>query len=180
MATKKPDTKNLVICGFFTSLICVCSLFKITLPFTPVPVTLQTFAVSVAGICLGKKYGLVSVVTYILLGAIGIPVFSGMNSGLGYLSGATGGFIFGFVACVFVIGFVYEKINNITAAIILGNIALYICGAAWYMNFSHISFIKSFMLTVLPFIPADLFKMFLAFTVSKIFVTRKFKNGWTG
>lgn len=180
------NTKNLVMCGFFSALICVCAFVTIPLPFTPVPITLQTFAVSFAGIYLGKKYGVISVVTYISLGVAGLPVFSGMRSGAGMLIGPTGGFILGFAVSVFLIGLAYEQINKrfsnvnqtaaITFSIVFGNVAMYICGISWYMNSVNAPFAAALAATVMPFILGDIFKLFLAVTLSRIFIKRKVVN----
>ena len=92
---KQLKTQDLVLAAVFTALMAVCS--WISVPIPPVPFTLQTFAVEAALFCLGGRRGFLAVLVYLLLGLAGIPVFSGFNSGAGYLLGPTGGYILGFL-----------------------------------------------------------------------------------
>ena len=92
--TNKLKTKDIVFIGIFAALMAICSWISIP---TTVPFTLQTFAVFMAVGVLGGKRGTLSVLVYILLGAIGVPVFAGFAGGLGILTGSTGGYILGFL-----------------------------------------------------------------------------------
>lgn len=103
-------TTMLLLCGIFAAVTAICSFITIPLGFTPVPVNLGTLAVFLTGGLLGKKYGTVSMVVYVLLGAAGVPVFSGFRGGIGVLAGPTGGYIIGYIAAVFIIGALVEKI----------------------------------------------------------------------
>ena len=93
---KKTNTKTIVMIGMFAAVLAVLSQISIPMP-SGVPVTLQTFAVALTGFILGWKYGAISVGIYILLGTVGVPVFSNFSGGLGALFGKTGGFIWGFL-----------------------------------------------------------------------------------
>ena len=106
----KISTKTIVTVGMFTAVLAVLSILQIPMP-TGVPITLQTFAMALCGYVLGWKYGTISTVLYILIGAIGVPVFAGMSAGVGILTGATGGYLFGFIIMTFLcgIGRVYMK-----------------------------------------------------------------------
>lgn len=97
MQYKHQKINKLTTCGLFTALICLCS--WITLP-TAVPVTLQTFGIFLSVGVLGGKNGFVSVVTYIMLGIVGLPVFAGFQGGAGVLLGASGGYTWGFLVAV--------------------------------------------------------------------------------
>ena len=97
------STKTMIVTAMFAALIAVLAQIAIPLP-SGVPVTLQTFAVALTGIVLGAKLGTISTFIYILLGAVGVPVFSGFNGGLGAIVGKTGGFIWGFLFLVFFTG----------------------------------------------------------------------------
>ncbi len=97
------STKTMIVTAMFAALIAVLAQIAIPLP-SGVPVTLQTFAVALTGIVLGAKLGTISTFIYILLGAVGAPVFSGFNGGLGAIVGKTGGFIWGFLFLVFFAG----------------------------------------------------------------------------
>jgi len=98
-------TTSLVVCGLFAALTAICSYISIPLGFTPVPVTLGTLAVFLAGGILGKKYGTLSITVYVILGAVGVPVFAGFRGGIGVLAGPTGGYIIGYIAAAFIVGF---------------------------------------------------------------------------
>ena len=87
--------KNMALCGLFVALLTLCS--WISIPFGSVPVTLQTLAVFLCLGLLGGKYGCITLGVYLLLGVVGVPVFSGFRGGAGVLMGATGGYVFGFL-----------------------------------------------------------------------------------
>ena len=99
------NTAYLALCGLFAALTAVCTYISIPLGFTPVPVNLATLAVFLAGGILGMKYGTVSLMVYVLLGAVGLPVFSNFSGGPGVLMGPTGGYIAGYIAAAFIVGF---------------------------------------------------------------------------
>ena len=91
----KRKTLDIVYCGIFATITAILAQISIPLP-GGVPLTLQTFAVSLAGILLGSKKGFISILVYVLMGAIGLPVFSGFSAGIGAIVGPTGGFILSF------------------------------------------------------------------------------------
>ena len=97
----RSNTASLVLCGLFAALTAICSYITIPLGFTPVPINLATLAVFLAGGLLGKKYGTASIAVYVMMGAVGIPVFAGFQGGVGVLAGPTGGFIAGYIAAAF-------------------------------------------------------------------------------
>ena len=97
------STKTMIITAMFAAVIAVLAQIAFPLP-SGVPVTLQTFAVALTGVVLGAKLGTISTFIYILLGAVGVPVFSGFNGGLGAIVGKTGGFIWGFLFLAFFAG----------------------------------------------------------------------------
>ena len=90
------STKKMIIVGMFAAVIAVLAQIAFPLP-SGVPVTLQTFAVVLTGVVLGARLGTAATFVYILLGAVGVPVFSGLGGGLGVIVGKTGGFIWGFL-----------------------------------------------------------------------------------
>ena len=120
--------------GLFAALLSVCSWISIPLP---VPVTLQTMAVFLAVGLLGLRDGTVTVLLYLLLGAAGLPVFSGMRGGLGALLGPTGGYLVGFLAASVVSGGVIRRFGRgagtMAAGFILGMVACYLFGTVWYV-----------------------------------------------
>ena len=93
-----------LLCALFAALTAVCSQIMIPLPFTPVPINLALLAVFTCGGVLGAKRGALAILVYILLGAVGVPVFVGLGAGLGILAGPTGGYIVGYIPAVIVFG----------------------------------------------------------------------------
>ncbi len=167
--------KDLVLISLFSAIIVVCSL--ITIP-TAIPFTLQTFAIFLCLNLLGAKKGLISIIIYILLGVVGLPVFSGFNGGIGALFNVTGGFIFGFIfsALVYwIITIIFRsksaKVVNIVASF-SGLIVCYLSGTVWYILFfikngENISFISAIAVCVLPFIIPDILKILLSISISE-------------
>jgi len=166
--TSQLNTQDLVQMSFFVALICVCSF--ISLPFT-IPLTLQTFAVFVTILFLGTKKSTLTILVYILLGAIGLPVFSNFAGGLGYLFGATGGYIIGFIFTALITGFLTEKKQKNTWQLLLsmtfGLFACYCFGTAWFLfvytsNDTPLNIFSALTICVFPYIVPDFVKMMLA------------------
>ena len=165
-------TKNLTQIALFIAIITVCS--YIAIPMT-VSFTLQTFAIFLACFLIGWKNATIAVSIYILLGAIGVPVFSGFKSGFGALLGPTGGYIIGFLAQCLVYGIIVAILkNNPTTKIIasiLGLITLYIFGTLWfyfgYTAGGTESLISVLLKCVIPFILPDLAKLAIAYIVAE-------------
>lgn len=162
-------TSDYIYIAVSTALISICS--WITIP-TVVPFTLQLFGIFLTLGLLGGKRGTVSVLLYILLGIIGIPVFAGFGSGFGTIAGPLGGFILGFAVLALTVWF-FEKFisskHNIAPIIsmIIGLILCYLCGvihfAAFYrLNGNPVSLTSAISTCVLPFLIPDMIKLFLA------------------
>lgn len=139
---------------------------RIPLPFTPVPLTLQTFFVLLSGALLGRKYGALSQAAYLGLGTAGIGVFTG-GAGLAYLLGPTGGYIAGFVLASFLTGWMIRSKETagsarIFASMLSGAAVILVSGAAWLVALLHISPARAFAVGILPFLPGDLIKLSLA------------------
>ena len=106
---EKNKLKGMVFAALFAALTGAVAWFKIPLPFTPVPITLQTLMVLLSGAMLGAYYGALAMVLYLTVGSIGLPVFAGGSSGVGALLGPTGGYLFSYPLAAFVIGKMIEK-----------------------------------------------------------------------
>ena len=106
---EKQKLKGMVFAALFAALTGVVAWFKIPLPFTPVPITLQTLLVLMSGAMLGAYYGALAMIIYLILGAIGLPVFAGGSSGVGALLGPSGGYLLSYPIAAFVIGKMLEK-----------------------------------------------------------------------
>lgn len=154
----------MVFMAIFAAIICIAAPFSVQIG--PVPITLATFAVYLAGAILGGKRGMISVIVYIMLGAAGLPVFSNFNGGFAALLGPTGGYIIGYVPLVLLTG-IFAEMNSkkhrtiITMVIgmLLGTVALYTFGTAWFMIMTGSSLGRALALCALPFIPGDALKI---------------------
>ena len=169
----KSRTYDMVYIGVFTVLMAICA--WISIPVI-VPVTLQTFAVFLTVGVLGGRRGTVVVVVYTLLGAIGIPVFSGFTGGIGRLLGNTGGYILGFIFSALVmwaIEMVFGRKSGVLAvSMILGLLVCYLFGTIWFMivyaaNAGIVGLTTVLGWCVFPFIIPDLIKIGLALMVSR-------------
>lgn len=139
----------------------------IVIPLQPVPITLQDFFTFLAGALLGGSIGGLSQVIYILIGAIGLPVFAGGKAGIGVLLGPTGGYLIGYAVGAFVIGKIVEMRKNpgwvwTAMAMLIGLIVIYALGAAQLSFVAKLSLEKTLLVGVLPFIPGDIVKLALA------------------
>jgi biotin transport system substrate-specific component len=137
----------------------------IRIPFTPVPITGQTFAVLLTAILLGSRRGSLAVLAYLIEGAVGLPVFAGATAGLVHLFGTTGGYLFGFIPAAFVCGFLAEKgwdRNFISTFVImsLGTAIIFFSGLSWLKIYVGSENVLAFGLY--PFIPGALLKILLA------------------
>lgn len=174
MEKKKTKFKpvELAYIGIFAALIAVCSWISIP---TTVPFTLQTFAVFLALAMLGGRNGFFAVLTYILLGAVGVPVFAGFKGGIAALLGNTGGYIVGFLLLAGVYwlmtSLINEKIYIKAIALVLGLALCYAFGTAWFMfvyikSNGAVSLITVLGWCVFPFILPDVIKLALSLLIS--------------
>lgn len=139
---------------------------RIPLPFTPVPITLQTFFVLLSGAFLGSSLGVITQLSYALLGVLGLPIFSQTGSGVFYLLGPTGGYIIGFILASLFVGrsIDYAKNNSLLVLVIfcVGDFILLACGTIWLRIIFGYSLAKLLFIGFIPFIPGDLLKAGLA------------------
>lgn len=156
----------------------------IPLPWTPVPITAQTFAVLCSGLFLGKKYGCLSQILYVVLGIAFIPWFGGMTGGLEVFLGSTGGFLIGFIIASYFIGLITEKYAHARSftkmALVIGiaNFALIyipgLAGLALFLGFqgTSVGIIDLLIMGLIPFIAGDIVKILAAASVSKVFLPK--------
>ena len=160
----------LVLCSFFAALTGVCSMVSVPLPFTPVQINLATFAVFLSGGLLGKKYGSISQIVYILIGLAGAPVFQGFTSGAASLVGPTGGYLIGYVTAAFLTGLITEKASFKGRFIVgcsVGMISCYLLGTARFVMLTGVPVWAALGYCVFPFIPGDAIKIAAASTIIK-------------
>mgnify|MGYP001309011857 CR=1 FL=1 len=144
---------------------------KIQVPFYPVPMTMQTFAVLVIGMAFGWKLGGLTILAYLAEGALGLPVFAGTPAkgiGLAYMAGPTGGYLVGFLVSALTVGYLAEKgfdrsVISTLLAMLFGTAIIFICGYVWLANL--IGMEKAFQFGVLPFMWGAVFKIGLAAAV---------------
>jgi biotin transport system substrate-specific component len=149
--------------------VALCAKITIYLPFSPVPITGQTLAVLMVGALLGSQRGAACLLTYLLEGAAGLPVFAvGETSGLARLMGPTGGYLVGFVAAAYVSGLLAERgwdrrVGTTILALLIGNGTLYVLGILWLAAFVGLE--RALPLGLYPFVPGDLLKLATAATL---------------
>lgn len=153
-------------CALFSALMCLCA--WISIPFGNLSFTMQSFALILALFVLGGKGATVSVAVYLLLGAVGLPVFSGFRGGLGTLLGVTGGYLWGFLLASLVFwGFttLFGEKTNIFSGI-AAMVSVYICGTIWFSIYAPGAFFAIIAQSVLPYLLPDAVKFLLAFSLS--------------
>lgn len=158
----KPAARDLLLVTAGALFVAALSQARIPLPFTPVPLTGQTFAVLLVGAALGAKRGLGSLSLYLALGALGLPFFAGGASGLTYMSGPTLGYLVGFVAAAALTGFLAERgldrrIPTALVAFIAGQAMIYVFGIAWLTVL--LGFQKAILAGLVPFLLGDALKI---------------------
>lgn len=172
------SVKEIAYIGIMAALIAICSWISIPMP-TEISFTLQTFAVCVVVGLLGTKRGLITVCIYILVGLIGLPVFSNFRAGIGVLMGATGGYIIGFIFMCLVTGPIIKKFGRsipvLAGAMILGLMVCYLFGTIWFVEVyagpsGPVGFVAALWMCVIPYIIPDLVKVALAvFLVRRLY-----------
>ncbi len=152
----------------FSLLIALSAQVAIPLPFTPVPVTLQTFAVILTGCLLGSGRGFLAALLYLAEGSAGLPFFSGGSAGLAHLFGPTGGYLVGCVAAAFLAGLLSERglaraWAGRLAALVVADLTVFVFGVAWLGAFT--GFGKAVVLGFTPFVVGDALKVAVAWGV---------------
>lgn len=166
---KKLTIRDITRISLFTALICISSYIKIDLP--SVPITAQTMVIMLAGCILDTRQAALSVFTYLLLGAVGAPVFSGGSSGLPIILGKYGGYLIGFLLGAVVISLIKGKKNSLIrlglANIIGGIVVIDLFGSIWLSFITGMNVVQAFMVGALVFIPGDLIKVVAAAVIAK-------------
>ncbi|MDE4084587.1 biotin transporter BioY [Planococcus maritimus] len=164
MAYSNKKLRMMIVTALFAAIIGI--LAQVTIPLPLVPITGQTLAIGLAATILGARYGTLSILVYLAIGAAGIPVFAQLSGGLGSLFGPTGGYLFGFIPTAFVIGYYLEKtgftLMNAVIANILGMFVALGFGTVWLKVFAELSWTGAFMGGFAPFILVGVIKAVLA------------------
>lgn len=150
------SVREMIMVGVGTALMAVFS--QLSIPLPSVPLTLQVFGVVIISVILGKKLGTLSIIVFMLLGAIGLPVFAGFTGGLNIITGATGGYIIGFVFMAFIIGYFIEKDKKALAfiGVYLGLAVDYIFGVIQLKLLMGLTLEGALVAGLYPFIIKDL------------------------
>ena len=156
-------TRKLTRCALFAAMMALCAWIGVPLGHTVF--TMQTFGVLLALGILGGKRGTISILCYLLLGAAGLPVFSGFRGGIGAILGPTGGYLWGFLATGLVF-WLLEKWSR-PAAMIAGILVCYVCGTVWYMNYAGGALAAVLMQAVAPYLIPDGLKLLLALQLTR-------------
>ena len=179
--------RGTVLCGLFAAIIAVLTLVTIPMP-SGVPITLQTFAVALCGYSLGCAKGTAATFVYVALGAVGLPVFSGMKGGFSVLVGPTGGYIYGFVGMAALCGLgaylflrltkrkgAVMKALGTAAAVVCGLAGLavcHVCGTIQFAALTGRTFGEAAMLASVPYLAKDIISVVGAFAVGSVISTR--------
>lgn len=142
-----------------------CILAPMSIPIGPVPISFTNLAIYLSLYLLGWKMGTVSYLVYLVIGAIGLPVFSGFSGGLGKLLGPTGGYIIGFIPMAIIAGLVIDKFSSRMLQFVgmaVGTAVCYILGTAWFCIVMKSDVAAALGMCVFPFIPGDIAKMVIA------------------
>ena len=163
-------TKDMTMIAVMAALICVVG--PLTIPFGPIPLTLANFMIYLTAAVLGAKKGPIAVAIYLLLGCVGVPVFSGFTGGLQRLIGVTGGFLLADIPCAFIAGLGVRDGETtpvqkwrLPLFIVLGAAVLYAFGTAWFVIYKSAlmkvptGIGEALMACVVPFLPADVIKI---------------------
>lgn len=163
------STKFMVLAGVFAAVTGILSQISIPLP-SGVPVTMQTFAVALTAYVLGAKLGTAAIGIYLLLGAMGLPVFAGFGGGLGVLVGMTGGFLWGFLWLALCCGYATSLKHSAAAwALSLAGLAgCHLLGVSQFMAVTGRGLSESFLMVSLPYLAKDGISMALAWKASRV------------
>ncbi len=170
---KSKNTRQLILCALFAALVAILS--QIQIPIHPIVFNLAVLGVFMAGIMLPPLYAVGSIVIYILLGVVGVPVFAGFMAGPGALMGITGGYIWGylFIALATSLGKKYGKNIILTALSMLFGLALcYAFGTAWFMFLTGYELYAALTACVVPFIIPDIIKGVCAYALGEMLAKR--------
>lgn len=165
-------TKNLVITALMAAIMCILGPLSLPLPFTPVPISLINFAIYITAFVLSCKYCTLGYIVYILIGAIGLPVFSSFGAGIDKIVGPTGGYIIGLIFTAFICSIVNEKfagkIYMYVIGMVVGLAVAYVFGTLWFMYQQGMGFRQSLVLCVIPFLIGDVVKIVMATIIGPV------------
>ncbi len=163
--------KNLTITAMMTAILCVLAPFYI--PIGDVPITAATLVIYIAAVLLGTKRSIICVILYILIGMVGIPVFSGWKSGFAVIAGPTGGYLIGYIFIALCTGLSQKigrgkipKIPMLLLGMLLGTLICYTLGTTWLALQLSLSFEAALWAGVIPFLLGDIIKFIVTVVIA--------------
>ena len=161
--------RRLVLTSLMAALAAVGAYIHI--PIGPVPIVLTTLFVLLSGLLLGSRWGLASMGLYLLVGAIGMPVFAGGKGGVAHFFGPTGGYLLGFPLAAWLTGLISERSRGFLIweiiSVIIGSLAIYGLGVPWLKMVTQMPWLKSFLVGMVPFLIGDLVKASVAIILAR-------------
>lgn len=165
-------TKTMALIALMAAVTCILGPLSLAIPISPVPISFTNLAVYFTIYVLGTKKGTISYLIYLLLGLVGLPVFSGFSGGAGKLFGPTGGYLIGFIFMALICGIFIEKwpakLYLHFVGMILGTAVCYLFGTIWLAFQANMDFSAALAAGVIPFIPGDLVKIIIALLAGPI------------
>lgn len=166
MKNRMDSTKKLVMTGAMTAVFCIVAPVSLPLPVSPVPISLTSFVLYMAVFILGQRTAAVCYLLYLLIGMLGLPVFSGFSGGAARLAGPTGGYLVGFILTVLISGWAIEhsggRLWRNAVGMAVSMLPSYLTGTIWLSFVSGNSFWAAAAQGVLPFLAGDTAKILLA------------------
>ncbi len=184
MEQKSFTVYQLAATGLMTALICILGPMTVAIPVSPVPISLANLAICLSALILGMKFGTLSCLLYLLLGLVGLPVFSGFSGGVGKLAGPTGGYLVGYLFLALIGGYFADRFPGTglrertlqAAGLLIGAFVLDAFGTAWLAYMANMDITTALWAGVIPFIPGDLAKIFLAVLAAPVVRSRLLKQ----
>ena len=167
-------TKQMTLIALMTALTCILGPLSIPLPFSPVPISFTNLVLYFSVFVLGTKFSTISYIVYLLIGLVGLPVFSGFSGGFAKLAGPTGGYLISFLFMIPLTGILFEKTGKSFwkqfGAMVLGTLVCYLFGTVWLCLQLNLDFIGGLGVGVIPYLPGDTAKIILAALIGPVIV----------
>lgn len=168
---------SMTLIALITAITCV--LAPLSIPIGPVPISLTNLVIYISVVLIGWKKATLSYLVYLLIGLVGLPVFSGFTGGAGKLLGPTGGYLIGFIFMAIISGIMIEKFDNKmlwAVGMVLGTLVTYAFGTLWLARQMDIGLIEALSIGVIPFIVGDIIKIIIAIVIAPIIKKRVIKT----
>ena len=154
---------KIVLCGLAASFICV--LGPISIPLSVIPIPFATLIIYIIALTFDVRCSVVSVLIYVILGCIGLPVFSGFSGGVAHILGPTGGFILGYIPLAFIVSLLNNSKSGRVIGLTIGTLSLYFVGCVWFCLYTNENLVTAFKLYLLPFVLIDIIKIALSLMI---------------